>query len=66
MLNLGQIRPLNLPSCFPIQKDATLPGLPVLVDLAWYGLVMTSDNAGIIPSRSAHITITESDDSVIL
>jgi len=58
---------LNLPSTFTIQKDARLPGLPVLVDLNWFGKTMTSENGGVIPSRTAHHSIpAESDDSVIL
>ena len=44
------------------------PGeLPVLVDLTWFGKTMTSENGGVIPSRTAHHSIpAESDDSVIL
>jgi hypothetical protein len=56
----------NLSATFPVQKDPTLPGLPVLVDLTWHGQIMTSDKGGIIPSRSASSTFRESDDSIIL
>jgi len=41
--------------------------LPVLVDMNWLGKTMTSENGGIVPSRTAHLFIpAESDDSVIL
>lgn len=46
--------PVNLPSCFPASREiGSAYALPVLVDLEWYGRTMTSENAGIIHSRSA-------------
>jgi len=56
--------PINLPALFPIVKDPTLPGLPVLVDMLWYGQTMTSPNGGIIHSNS--LQSCGSDDSLCL
>ena len=61
------MRPINLPALYPIDRSiGSAYALPVLVELNWYGCTMTSDNVGIIPSRSAHSIIHESDDSIIL
>jgi len=61
---------VNLDTCFTVKTvgSRTVAGsLPVLIDLNWYGPTMTSENAGIIPSRSATLqTRTDSDDEVIL
>lgn len=60
---------LNLPATFPIRKPATLAGLPVLVDLAWFGTTMTRPDAGIIRFANADRSVTpqsSDDDSLIL
>ena len=54
---------LSLNTTYPIKHDG--PGLPVLVDLNWFGKVLTSPNAGIILSRSASVTFND-DREVIL
>ena len=54
---------LNLNTTYPIKCDG--PGLPVLVDLNWFGKVLTSPNAGIILSRSSSVTFND-DREVIL
>ena len=57
---------LNLETCYPISSDGPAYALPVLVDLNWLGRVMTQDDAGIVPSRSAYLSLPLADDSVIL
>jgi len=56
---------LNLNTTYPIKADGPIEALPVLVDLNWFGSVMTSDNAGIVPSRSAYLQ-TESDNCEVI
>ena len=56
---------LHLETCFPIQADGPSHALPVLVDLNWFGQVLTSDNSGIIPSRSSY-SCAETENEVIL
>lgn len=41
-------------------------GLPVLIDIQWLGQLQTSEDLGIVASRSAHSNHIESDDSLIL
>ena len=53
---------LNLNTTYPIKHDG--PGLPVLVDLNWFGKVLTSPNAGIIVSSS--LQSSGSDDSLCI
>ena len=55
---------LNLETCYPLGRECK-SGLPVLVDLNWFGKVLTSPNAGIILSRSASVTFND-DREVIL
>ena len=55
---------INLDTCYPLRTGATA-GLPVLVDLNWYGPTMTGPTAGIIYSRQS-ATRTDADDEVIL
>lgn len=57
---------INLNTTYPINADGPARSLPVLVDLNWYGHVMTSDNAGIIPSRNTKALVSRSDDEVVL
>jgi hypothetical protein len=57
---------LNLSATFPLQVSHQILGLPVLVDLTWYGQTMTSENGGIVPSRSAYRNLPASDDAIIL
>ena len=59
---------INLDTCFPIKAEGPPYALPVLVDLNWHGAVLTSDNGGIVPSRSASFDLSSilADDSVIL
>jgi hypothetical protein len=61
---------LNLPATFRLdaQRIGSAYELPVLVDIQWLGQTMTSDNAGIIPSRASQVRppfSTLSDDSAI-
>ena len=56
---------LNLNTTYPIKCDGPSHALPVLVDLNWYGVVLTSPNAGIILSRSSSVTFND-DREVIL
>jgi len=57
---------LNLNTTYSLTKDHSLPGLPVLVDLNWLGRTMTQDDAGIVPSRSAYLSLPLANDSVII
>ena len=55
---------INLETCFPIRHDGPPHALPVLVDLNWFGKVLTSPNAGIVLSRSSSVTFN--DDSEVM
>ena len=57
---------LNLPTTFPLMVDRPLKAdeLPVLVDLNWFGRVMTSPNAGIVLFPS--LQSSGSDDSLCI
>lgn len=50
---------LNLNTTHSLTKDHSLPGLPVLVDLNWFGRTLGAENGGIVPSRSASVTFND-------
>lgn len=57
---------LNLSTTYPLTTDRPLKAheLPVLVDLNWFGQVMTSPNAGIV--RFPSLQSSGSDDSLCI
>ena len=57
---------LNLPTTFPLSADRPIKAheLPVLVDLNWFGQVMTSPDAGIV--RFPSLQSSGSDDSLCI
>lgn len=63
------IQPTLIPVRRPVTEVPLSYALPVMVDPVWYGQTMTSENAGIIHSRSAFqpkADFVASSDEVIL